>query len=75
MIILGNIPVIGTFAGMIAISAIFASERAIGSKLLQTGKSIYFLRIGVNPPVNQIEMMGGFVYPQGTAPVLFTPTS
>jgi hypothetical protein len=51
------------FAG----SAIISFKRAIGAVMFEVSISKYLFRIGIDPPVEEIEMVGGFMDPEGAS--------
>ena len=59
-----------------AASAIFGAERAVFSVVIERSQGIYALRIAVEPPIQQIEVVAGLVHQQRTAVFHFSvPTT
>ena len=64
-LILRDIPIELTLIFVVTGTAFISPERAIGTIVFQIPVSEYLFRITIQQPVEQIEMMCGFVYPEG----------
>src|SRR5690554_1637319 len=49
-----------------AAAAVLSAEGAVGAVMLQIPVCEYLLRIRIEPPIQQVEVVGGFMDPKGT---------
>jgi len=72
MLVFPDIPVKPAFIGISTGTAVCPSECMILSVVFERAKGGYFNRIGIDPPVQQIEVMGRLMNKQGAAFIAFT---
>ncbi len=65
--VLGDIHVVVAVGNVLATAALIATKRIVLSIVFQCAIRIHFYRVGIYPPVQQVEMVGGLVHQQGSA--------
>jgi hypothetical protein len=65
--VFGDVEIKFTIGLVVAVPAGFATKGTVFAIMLQLAKGHNFDRIGIQPPVEQVKMMGCFMHPEGTS--------
>src|SRR5690606_12841926 len=69
MAILRNVPIVAAVGLVVAATAVLPPEGTVAPVVLQGAIGKELLRFGVEPPVQQVKVVGGFMHPQRTPAV------